>query len=401
MTEKTKEKTSDTPKVQISIQWKILIGFTILFTILYFLAMGMFSNLAITAADNQIQEDLTQALDGAVSGIDAQMVLDLAETGEKNSDGFSDDPRFIELMDWLDQIHTAEPDAWPYIYIDSETEGEIYFVVDLYARYFPDDAAGFMEPYTSNSGFIVIGLNELTYRAVDRQFIQDVKNRADKFEEKSPGIAKALNGFADWLVDGIKLFPKKDFGTYPDQFGRWASGYRPLDNGVGKAALGVDFTAQTVNQVREEVRSSVQRAFLIAYPVLLVIVFWFSNVFTRPVITLTAAAERVGEGDYDVEFDQLISDRFRDEIDVLASVFGSMVEKVYKREQRLRQQVARLRIEIDQTKKQEEVEQIVDTDFFKHLQSRASNLRSRRGTATEAETAEDSDEDDKEAETKE
>ncbi|HKJ28007.1 MAG TPA: hypothetical protein VJ965_10240, partial [Anaerolineales bacterium] len=159
MTEKTKEKTSDTPKVQISIQWKILIGFTILFTILYFLAMGMFSNLAITAADNQIQEDLTQALDGAVSGIDAQMVLDLAETGEKNSDGFSDDPRFIELMDWLDQIHTAEPDAWPYIYIDSETEGEIYFVVDLYARYFPDDAAGFMEPYTSNSGFIVIGLN--------------------------------------------------------------------------------------------------------------------------------------------------------------------------------------------------------------------------------------------------
>ena len=375
------EKTKDTTKVQISIQWKILIGFTIMFTIVYFLAMGMFSNLAINAADNQIQEDLTQALQGAISGIDAQTVLELAETGEVNTEGFSDDPRFLELLDWLDQIHTAEPDAWPYIYIASENEGEIYFVVDLYARYFPDDAAGFMEAYTSNSGFIVIGLNELTYRAVDRQFIQDIKNRADDLEESNSGLANALNGLADWLVDGIKLFPKKEFGTYGDQFGRWASGYSPLEGAEGTAALGVDFTAQTVNQVREEVRTSVRRAFVIAYPILLLIVFWFSNVFTRPIITLTAAAERVGEGDYDVEFEQLIADRYRDEIDVLASVFGIMVEKVYKREQKLRQQVARLRIEIDQTKKQAEVEQIVDTDFFKHLQSRASNLRARRSAA--------------------
>lgn len=384
MTEKTKEQTSDTAKVQISIRWKILIGFTLIFTIVYFLAMQMFTNLAVTAADNQIQEDLTQALEGAVSGIDLQTVLDLAATGKPNADGFSDDPRFIDLLNWLDDIHTAEPDAWPYIYIDSEVEGEIYFVVDLLARYDTSSAAGFMEPYKSNSGFILEGLQKQTYRAVDRQFIQDLKNWADNREEKNPGLANAVNGFAGWLVDGIKLFPKKDFGTYGDQFGRWASGYMPLEGGVGKAALGVDFEATTVNQVRDEVRSSVQRAFMFSYPVLLVIVFWFSSVFTRPLITLTAAAERVGEGDYDVEFKELISERNRDEIDVLASVFSVMVQKVYKREQNLRQQVARLRIEIDQTKKEEEVGQIVDSDFFKHLQSRASNLRSRRGLSKDA-----------------
>ena len=385
------EETKDTTKVQISIRWKILIGFTLLFTLVYFLAMGAFSNLAISAADNQVQEDLTQALEGAISGIDVNMVLDLAETGEANAEGFSDDPRFIEMLDWLDQIHTAEPDAWPYIYIASENPGEVYFVVDLWARYDAENAAGFMEPYTSNSGFIVIGLDHLTYRAVDRQFVQNIGNQAKNLKDSHPKLSEFLSNLADTLSDSF-LFPKKDFGTYGDQFGRWASGYMPLKGGEGKAALGLDFTADTVNQVREEVRSSVQRAFMISYPVLLAIVFWFSNMFTKPIITLTAAAERVGEGDYEVQFEELISDRNRDEIDVLASVFGSMVQKVYKREQKLRQQVARLRIEIDQTKKQEEIAQIVDTDFFKHLQSRASNLRSRRETATKDEDEENKSE---------
>jgi len=384
MTEKNEIQSGDTTKVQISIRWKVLIGFTVIFTVVYFLAMGMFSNLAVDAADNQIQEDLTQALDGAAGGIDTEMVLALAETGEINEEGFSDDPRFFELLDWLDQIHTAEPDAWPYIYIASENPGEVYFIADLYYYYLDLGVtpAGFMEPYTSNSGFIVLGLTEQTYRAVDRQFIQDLKNWADSIEEKSPGIANAANGAADWLEE-IGLFPKKEFGTYGDRFGRWASGYRPLNNGEGVAAIGVDFTAQTVNQVRAEVRSSVQRAFLVAYPILLVIVFWFSNVFTRPLITLTAAAERVGEGDYDVEFENLIAARNRDEIDVLASVFGIMVQKVYQREQKLRQQVARLRIEIDETKQRAEVSEIVDTDFFQQLQSRASRLRSKRNPNAE------------------
>jgi hypothetical protein len=55
-----------------------------------------------------------------------------------------------------------------------------------------------------------------------------------------------------------------------------------------------------------------------------------------------------------------------------------MVAKVQKREQKLLRQVARLRIEIDETKQQSEVAQIVETDFFKQLQSRADNLRAKR-----------------------
>jgi HAMP domain-containing protein len=373
-----------TSKVQISIRWKILIGFTVLFTVVYVLALGMFTNLAIRAADEQIKEDLTQALEGAASGVDVEMLLALAATGEPNADGFSDDPRFIELLDWLDDVHTAEPDAWPYLYIPHEDEGYIYFVVDLWSRYDTSNAAGFMEAYRSNSGYILEGLDKLTYREVDTEFVQTLKNKADDWEETHPWWSNTFTKLADWLVNS-GLQPKREFGTYGDQFGKWASGYIPLANAAGEnvAAIGVDFQADMVNTVRNEVRSSVQRAFLIAYPILLILVYWFSNIFTRPLITLTAAAERVGEGDYDVDFTELVSERNRDEIDTLANVFEIMVQKVQKREQKLLRQVARLRIEIDETKQASEVAQIVDTDFFKQLQSRADNLRSKRGQAPE------------------
>ncbi|MEN8240797.1 MAG: HAMP domain-containing protein [Chloroflexota bacterium] len=368
-----------TTKVQISIRWKILIGFTVLFTVVYILALGMFTNLAIAAADEQIKEDLTQVLYGAASEIDTEILLELAAEGAPNENGFSDDPRFIAFLDWLEAVHTAEPDAWPYLYIPHEDQGYIYFVVDLWARYDTTSAAGFMEAYRSNSGYIIAGLSDLTYREVNTDFVQTLKNQADDLEETQPWLSGTLNGFADWLVSS-NLQPKREFGTYGDQFGKWASGYYPLTNHAGEnvAAIGVDFQADMVNTVRNEVRSSVQRAFFIAYPVLLVLVFWFSSVFTRPLITLTAAAERVGEGDYEVEFSELISERNRDEIDILASVFASMVKKVYKREQKLKRQVAQLKIEIDEKKQASEVSQIVDTDFFKELQSRADNLRSKR-----------------------
>jgi len=67
--------------------------------------------------------------------------------------------------------------------------------------------------------------------------------------------------------------------------------------GVKVGGIGVDFTADYVNEVGASARRNVQNAFLVVFPVLLILVFMVSNVFTRPMIALTAAAEKVGEGD--------------------------------------------------------------------------------------------------------
>ncbi len=49
----------------------------------------------------------------------------------------------------------------------------------------------------------------------------------------------------------------------------------------------------------------------------------------------------------------------------------------YIREQKLRQEIQQLRIEIDESKKQKEVSDIVDTDFFQDLRAKARDLRQR------------------------
>jgi CHASE3 domain sensor protein len=50
----------------------------------------------------------------------------------------------------------------------------------------------------------------------------------------------------------------------------------------------------------------------------------------------------------------------------------------YIREQNLRQEIQQLRIEIDENKRQEQVNEIVDSDFFQDLRTKAHNLRNRQ-----------------------
>jgi GAF domain-containing protein len=51
--------------------------------------------------------------------------------------------------------------------------------------------------------------------------------------------------------------------------------------------------------------------------------------------------------------------------------------EAYMREEGLRQEIQKLRIEIDEVKRQEHVQQIVDSDFFQDLRARADSLRQR------------------------
>lgn len=71
--------------------------------------------------------------------------------------------------------------------------------------------------------------------------------------------------------------------------------------------------------------------------------------------------------------------RRTDELGQLASVFRNMAREVYARTQSLKQQVHELRIEIDVFKRQKQVEEIVETEFFKDLQSKARRMRTQHG----------------------
>jgi CRP-like cAMP-binding protein len=61
----------------------------------------------------------------------------------------------------------------------------------------------------------------------------------------------------------------------------------------------------------------------------------------------------------------------------VADAVESMVRAVREREERLRKEVAQLRIEIDHAKRERQVEEITETDYFKTLAQQARRLRKR------------------------
>lgn len=98
---------------------------------------------------------------------------------------------------------------------------------------------------------------------------------------------------------------------------------------------------------------------------------------TRPVVSLTTAARSIADGNYEPSEDLREAACRDDEMGQLAGVFEQMKHEVYSREQRLKQEVRELKIEIDRSRQRDEVEKITGTDYFKNLREKASRLRNR------------------------
>ena len=74
--------------------------------------------------------------------------------------------------------------------------------------------------------------------------------------------------------------------------------------------------------------------------------------------------------------DSLLAVRKReDELGRLARVFQRMAKEIHLREQKLKQAVQQLRIELDAACQAQRVAEITDSDYFQQLQSRAQDLR--------------------------
>ena len=140
---------------------------------------------------------------------------------------------------------------------------------------------------------------------------------------------------------------------YTDSFGSWITTYEPIadKNGRNVGAIGVDISADYVNQVRSDILFSGAIAFVASYILIFLLVYWLSGLLTRPIVSLAGIASDIGDGNYEQEWSRVeLRDTFRDEIDTLTNVFHSMVDKVAEREKSLRARVAQLEIMIDRSK---------------------------------------------------
>jgi methyl-accepting chemotaxis protein len=186
-----------------------------------------------------------------------------------------------------------------------------------------------------------------------------------------PGDAAIILAGTQEVTLYLDIYTDQNFG------GDWVTGYAPIHNSTGQTvgAVGIDFRADYVRQVQSDVRDRFVPAAIISAVLLVGMVYLVSRLLTRPVSTLTDFADRIGEGDYNQDLSRLTGGRFHSEINKLAQVFEIMVGKVRQREENLKKQVAELQIMIDETRRQEQVDQIVDSDFFRDLQKKAQTIR--------------------------
>lgn len=96
--------------------------------------------------------------------------------------------------------------------------------------------------------------------------------------------------------------------------------------------------------------------------------------YIQQVRQVTDAAGAVEQGGFRVESLDEVGRR-PDELGQLARVFQRMARQVEAREQRLRQEVRQLRIEIDEVRAARRVAEITESDYFQELQRKADKLR--------------------------
>jgi HAMP domain-containing protein len=113
----------------------------------------------------------------------------------------------------------------------------------------------------------------------------------------------------------------------------------------------------------------------------------------QPVSVMGDLAQKISADemvDTDLESEGLAKIASRaDELGQLAQVFQRMGREVYARTQNLKQQVQQLRIQINESKRQEQVSEVVETDFFRDLQSKADTLRNKRRRKADQEPEQD------------
>lgn len=94
-------------------------------------------------------------------------------------------------------------------------------------------------------------------------------------------------------------------------------------------------------------------------------------------------ARLIAEGQYDQAMQSIRDEESAPDraLAAVADAVGYMVQAVQEREEQLREEVAQLRIQIDESKREEQVSEITETDYFQGLTQHAESLRKRRRTS--------------------
>ncbi len=345
-----------------SLRLKLLLIFSLLFFIAFAGVFLWFYNFATSLAMHNLERDLIATALTAASGIDGDAFINLYQSGQM------DDATYAAISESLREVKRANPKAagiYTYLQLPGEAD-QVHFVVSA-------ALAPGVEPSARDVALSEARPSGCTILPSDRPTM---------------GQSYSGSGLTPKMLNGMRQAGVES-EVQPDEWGAWLSGYAPIHNAAGEpvAAVGVDMCAADVTQLQQSILQTILPALALTLVVLAVAVLALAARVTSPIVALTRAAQRIGHGDYDQDLSAFRSGRLRDEVATLTEVFELMVSKVYQREQTLRRQVEELKIEIDEAKRQKQVSEIVDSDFFLNVQERAQAMRLRRQQASSTSAA--------------
>lgn len=331
--------------VFVSLRTKLIAALAILFVVAFAAIFIWLDYFVTQMAMTTVRNEILATAKTAAAGIDGDAHTALFESGT------IDDPTYSQISAFLRSVKKTNPRAsgmYTYIQLPNETD-QVRLIV---SAALPPGA--------------------------EAEATENLSECVQIPSSSRPALGEAYTWISPAMLAGTKV-ESVETELLPDDWGTWLSGYAPIYNSKGEpvGAVGVDMCAQNVILLQQSIRRSVLIALAISLIILIVVVWFLANGVTRPVLALTRVADRIGVGDYDLDFTNLHKERFHDEVDKLASVFELMVGKVYTREKDLRARVQQLEIMIDQGKREREVQQIVESDFFQDLQGKVKDMRDR------------------------
>lgn len=331
----------------VSLPTKLILALVLLFVLAFIAIFSWMDRFVTGLAMRNLQTDLIATANAAAAGIDGDAHTALAESGQ------IDDATYTQIADYLRSVKRTNPQAsgiYTYVHEDGTPLEQVQLVV---SAALPPGVAPAKGTEVSAGGCVVV--------SSDR-----------------PALGQDYTDTSPTMIDGLKV-AGAETSLWKDAWGSWLSGYAPILNSKNEpvGAVGVDMCAAEVIELQQSIRRNMAIALAVSLIMLAGVVWVIATGVTRPVLALTRVADRIGSGDYEQDFSSLHSSRVQDEVDKLASVFELMVSKVYTREQTLKARVQQLEIMIDQSRRDQEVQQIVESDFFQELQGKVNEMRSR------------------------
>jgi hypothetical protein len=162
---------------------------------------------------------------------------------------------------------------------------------------------------------------------------------------------------------------REGLGYYRDDTGELLLVYAPVS--ATGWSLGISIPRENVIAPAMAMRNRAIAITAVMVIMAVILAIILTKLIHKPILQLLHGVEQVSGAQ---KADVIQVNSFA-EFNDLAQAFNDMAFRVWERESKLKAKVAKLRIEIDTQHKQERVDSIVETDFFKRLEANVNKLR--------------------------